>query len=229
MTAAYGGVPQYAASTLPIQFFVPGGTLVRVYLTGYGWQDWGYSRDGIQVTMRPMISPIYVDSMGGTEGRPGEKQFFGYYGNLRLELVQFNLETCRVVDNMVNNVNPGSNPTWSDAGNTSAPVVTAPVSLISPGTLMYANKMFFAISLVDANDPHTFWCCVPNGEGRTLNLGSRYQTRVYSFDCEPDPSPIGTTSCAAPSGVVTAGLTFSKIGMTLAPSTAVTSAPTTGM
>jgi hypothetical protein len=127
----------------------------------------GYSMNGVEIRFEVFKTHIPGDQNGGDLGPPIEKQVFARKAIVRIELSRFDAAVARKLDARINQLTPGPEP--------------------AIGQLLYATGGHFKLGINNVNDPYTFYNATPIEEPHEVNVGSRWQRRVYVFECLPDP------------------------------------------
>lgn len=151
---------------------VPGKSEVKI---GSGTQgaleSLGYSMNGVEIRWETYRTRVPGDQNGGELGPPIEKQVFGHKAIVRVELSKFDATVARKVDKLLNGM----------------------TGEVPVGTLLYGSVGYYRLVIDNTNDPYTFYNATPIEEPRELNVGSRWQRRVYTFECEKDPNPVSAS------------------------------------
>lgn len=152
---------------------VPGASEIKLNSgTDYATEALGYSMNGVEIRFEVFKTHIPGDQFGGDLGPPIEKQIFARKAIVRVELSRFDKAVAQRVDKKVNQLA------------TDEPTV---------GQLLYTSGGHFKLGINNTNDPYTFYCATPIEEPHELNAGSRWQRRVYVFECLPDPDSTSGT------------------------------------
>lgn len=148
---------------MPISYVVDGPVNVKLDTgAANALEQLGFSEDGVRVTENAFYSDVHTDQNGGTEGPPGDIQYFGEVHNVEMTLTRYD---DVIVDKLLPKVRGGT------VGATS-----------TPGTLMAQDGKGFRLLLHSTSKPRNYLFAILRG-GQECNKGTKHRKMILRWEC----------------------------------------------
>ena len=144
-------------------------TLVKIDVSAAQdtWQDFGYTRDGVDISEQPFLLDIHGDENGGDAGPPIDSQFLGEIHTITCMMTKWDKTIENTIRNALRaNATPGTLPT--------------------PGQFLRQDSQRFKVGLAAA-DPLTetqdraYATCIVR-QPKTLNKGTKHEVLLFVFE-----------------------------------------------
>lgn len=151
---------------MPVEPFAYGLATVKVGFGASGaFQTLGYTRNGVQISLRSIMIPVPGDAGGGDGGTPIDYQYLGEEGTIRAELTSVDMAVLESLKGI-----------WAKA----AGEVTLHI-----GKFIFGPGNFLRVSIETPTKIHTFPRCTLLNEPIEITKGTRYAVHVVSFHAHP--------------------------------------------
>jgi hypothetical protein len=182
--------------------------------SGGGFSELGFTRDGAMITPESYWAEVKCDDNGGEGGPASEIQYLGETARIRLELTKYDSNNVYQVEYRMNTETGYAGGTLA---NSDQAVTGGQFGQVAyPGTLVFANKFYFALCLQflsviplgssSGNPGAATHCriyprCIPR-HGLEFNKGTKFSTFVVEFEAFRSAASVTINSIVQPAGLL---------------------------